>query len=123
MILAVQFYLKNGVIEQTNNRKYYQLQNQTTKEFMTFVCSLEMKKRYDKKELLEKFMNQNPRHIAIESNTFTRWLKLYAQYKNWKTSETHSGSVSYIQFSAENEVEEGTIGEATDEAVISPIAE
>lgn len=123
MILAVQFYLKNGVVEQINGRKYYQLQNQTTKEFMTFACSLELKKRYDKKELLEDFMKQNPFQSEIESNTFTRWLKLYTQHKDWKTSETHSGNVNYIQFYVKKDEVEGTTGEATVEAAITADAE
>lgn len=123
MILAVQFYLKNGVIEQINGRKYYQLQNQTTKEFITYAGSLQMKNRYDKKVLLEEFMQQNPRQIEMEGYTFTKWLKLYAQNKGWETSETHSGNVNYIQFYVKKEEVEGTTGEDTVEAVIPPDAE
>lgn len=123
MILAVQFYLKNGVIEQTNGRKYYQLQNQTSEEFMTFANTLELKKRYDKSELLQDFMKHNPNHLEIESNSFTRWLKLYAQFKNWKNSETHSGNVNFIQFYVKKDEVEGTTEDATVEAVLPPVAE
>ena len=115
MILAIQFYLKNGVVEQANGRKHYQLQNLTSDEFITFAGSFEMRKRYDKKELLENFLNQNPKHLKVENNTFTRWMKLYAQYKNWNTTESHSGNINYIQFYQEEEAVEGTTGEATEE--------
>jgi hypothetical protein len=118
MILAVQFYLKNGVIEQINGRKYYQLQNQTTDQFMGFAESFETRKKYDKKELLEDFMKRNPTHIKVESNTFTRWLKLHADYKIWRTLETHSGGINYIQFYEYSESVEETKEEATVETTV-----
>jgi hypothetical protein len=98
MILAIQTYLKNGVIEQTNGRKYYQLQNQTTEEFMEFAKSFELLVKYDKKAKLQEFHEKYPRHPRIESSSFTRWMKLYAQFKAWSVKETHSGDINQIQF-------------------------
>jgi hypothetical protein len=98
MILAIQFYLKNGVIEQTDGRKYYQLQNLTTEEFMEFTKSFETLVKYDKKAKLQEFMEKHPKHPKIEGSTFTRWMKLYALYKDWAVKETHSGDINHIQF-------------------------
>jgi hypothetical protein len=98
MILAIQVYLKNGVIEQTDGRKYYQLQNQTTEEFMEFAKTLELLTKYDKKAKLQEFHEKYTKHPRIESSSFTRWFKLYAQYKNWSVKETHSGDINHIQF-------------------------
>jgi hypothetical protein len=111
MILAIKFYLNNGVIEQEDGRKYYQLQNQTSDEFMTFAGSFQTQVSYEKRTKLQEFLENNPRHVRIESNTFTKWMKLYAQYKNWKTKESHSGDINYIQFFEDEEPEE----EATDQ--------
>jgi hypothetical protein len=106
MILAIQTYLKNGVIEQKDGRKYYQLQNLTTEEFMEFAKTFELLTKYEKRAKLQEFHEKYPKHPRIESSSFTRWMKLYAQYKNWSVKETHSGDINQIQFYTGEEPEE-----------------
>jgi hypothetical protein len=98
MILAIQTYLINGVTAQVDGRKYYQLQNETTEEFMEFAKTFELLTKYDKKAKLKEFHEKYPKHRRIESSSFTRWMKLYAQYKDWSVKETHSGDINQIQF-------------------------
>ena len=77
---------------------------------MEYAKSLEILVKYDKKVKLQEFHEKYPKHPRIESSSFTRWMKLYAQYKNWQTKESHSGDINYILFyDGEEPEEEATV--------------
>jgi hypothetical protein len=67
-------------------------------EFVDFAEELELKKVYKKAELLKDFQKNYPDHFSVNQREFTFWLKDYAKYKGHKVRESHSDSISTIEF-------------------------
>lgn len=97
-IKALQYYLQNGIIQQNPGKPYYLLTKTTSDEFMAYVASLRTGIRYNIAEQHILFLQRNSRHPKINQNTFSRWLKLYAGYKNWDIDHSHSNKVKYMEF-------------------------
>jgi hypothetical protein len=94
---CIQQYLKKGLIKPKFNILERKLKMETSLEFIDFANnSLNFEEKYNKKELHEKFFIQFPRHPKIDQNTFTRWLKLFADANGFVMTELHSGSENYF---------------------------
>lgn len=96
--LALQFYLQNGIIEQEPSKLYYLLMRNTSEEFIMYADQLEPLIRYNLSDSYESFKLTYSRLPFLHQNTFTRWLKMYCDYKNWNLVETHSNRTKFIQF-------------------------
>lgn len=101
MILATQYYLKNGLVEPALDRYYYILKNSAPRGFNE-KCDiyLGLNERYNKADLLIEYKNDLPIMESMLQNTFTSLLKKYADYKGWNVEESHSGDINYIIFTS-----------------------
>jgi hypothetical protein len=97
-ILCLKHYLQNGIIEQQPSKEFYLLMRHASTEFVDFAEELELKKVYKKAELLKGFQKNYPDHFSVNQREFTFWLKDYAKYKGHKVRESHSDSISTIEF-------------------------
>jgi hypothetical protein len=78
---------------------FYNILTKTTSEaFMSFADTLRVSIRYNIDGQHNLFLQNNSKHPRIGQNTFSRWLKLYAGYKNWDISHSHSNNVKYMEF-------------------------
>lgn len=97
-IKALQLYLQKGIIQQQPGKPYYLLTKTTSDEFMTSADSLKTGIRYNIDEQHNLFLQNNIKHPRINQNTFSRWMKMYASYKNWDINHSHSNNVKFIEF-------------------------
>lgn len=98
IIYALQAYLLMGLIKPKFNVAERKLKQTASTEFidlMTEKC-FDMGKT-DKRELYESFYTKFPKHPKIELNTFTRWIKLFADAYDFKVFESHSGEKNFIE--------------------------
>jgi hypothetical protein len=97
-IKALQYYLQNGIINQDPGKQFYVLAKSTSEAFMSFADTLKTGTRYNIDEQHNLFLQQNIKHPNIGQNTFSRWLKMYAEYKNWCVNHSHSNNIKYMEF-------------------------
>ena len=93
MIGCLLFYLKNGLVEYERinlNRKM--LIESTAEEFIEFMEDIEFGKRYDKKELYQKFIDNYTDFNKLHQKTFTGWIKIYAKLCDLKYEDKNSGN-------------------------------
>lgn len=91
MLMCVADYLKGGVVmPDTINLEARKLLDETSREFILFMEELEIahEKEYDRRELWEKFAEVDEHNKPTRSGfhwlkqaTFTKWLRLWAQYR------------------------------------------
>ncbi|MCK4921096.1 MAG: hypothetical protein KAS71_08620, partial [Bacteroidales bacterium] len=99
MIHCVQMFLLMGIVEPKFNVRERALKMNASLSFIDFAKEdLEVSNKYNKREVYEKFYTKFPDHYKIEQNTFTGWLKLYADAKSLQLVESHSGSDNYFEF-------------------------
>jgi hypothetical protein len=113
MVMSVQYYLQNGLVEPVQGRYYYILKNSAPEGFIE-KCEayLTTDERYVKVDLLDEFRKSIPILESMQQYTFTGLLKQYADYKGWKVEEPHSGVINYITFIGDDEPDEVTEAEA-----------
>ena len=71
----------------------------TTNEFRSLVFALyPVGGKYNKKEAYQTYIATFPNLPKIEQNTYTRWLKLYAESKGYGFHESHSGDDNFFEF-------------------------
>lgn len=106
MIMAVQHYLKHGIVEPQLGRYYYILKNSAPEGFID-QCEFyfTVNDKYNKAELLVEFKKNNDKLETMTQYTFTGLLKQYADYKGWNVEEPHSGHDNFIIFTS-NDVAE-----------------
>ena len=94
MIECLQLYLKNGLVEYERiNLTQKMLIESTSEEFIEFMEEIEFEKRYDKKELHNKFIEiYSDYKIGFTQRTFSSWIKNYAKLKGLKFEVKNSGS-------------------------------
>ncbi len=99
MIYACQFYLKNGIVESMPvNIEYNKLVAETSPEFVDYVMNnIKLDIKYHKTEKFNEFQDIYPDYKFMKQNTFTKWLKIYAQLKNLDWNDLlHSGYDYYF---------------------------
>ena len=99
MVMAIQYYLENGIKEPILGRYYYILKNSAPYQFID-KCDAYLlpNERYDKAVLFEEFKKDIAEFETKVQNTFTSLLKRYADYQGWSVTESHSGGKNYITF-------------------------
>lgn len=99
MTYCIQMYLLEGIVQPKFNVAERALKINASSEFIGYVQSdIVTGQKYNKKEVFEKFLSDFPDHKKIEQNTFTRWLKLYAEAYSMTITESHSDSDSFFEF-------------------------
>lgn len=100
VIMYIRHYLKNGLVAYTlKNLPARKVINSSSVEFLDFVQdNIQIGKEYKKSELLETFKNDHIDYAKLRSNTFTRWLKNYAESYNLKMDERKSNKDRYFTF-------------------------
>ena len=73
-----------------------QLIDSTSSEFVEFIQDVGTGEEHEKKELFEKFTNENSDYVNMKQHTFTRWIKKYANLKELKYSERKSGAKKFF---------------------------
>ena len=105
MIECIQLYLKEGfVYYEYVNLEQKQLIDETCDEFAEFSKELEPNREYNKKDLFDKFKDDNPDFELpgtgkLTQSKFTRWLKIWARIKEFEVVEGKSGTNRTIIFS------------------------
>jgi hypothetical protein len=100
MAYCLQMYLLEGLIKPKFNAAERALKMNASKEFIEYAAeNYDLGKKFDKASELEDFLFSFYGHPKIEQNTFTRWLKLYADAYGYQMTESHSGSVNYFELS------------------------
>jgi hypothetical protein len=99
MAYCLQTYLLMGILKPNFNVAERTLKINASKEFIEWANNeLELAEKYEKRKSLEDFHFYNPGMPKIEQNTFTRWLRLYANAYGFIMTESHSGSENYFEF-------------------------
>lgn len=108
MMYASYYYLKHGLqLPENENLKARKLLDYTCIEFINWIGDkaanneLALNTEYDKKELFLSFKNSNvdfANNAKFLQKTFTRWLGLYAQAKDYKVHARRANGVDYILF-------------------------
>jgi hypothetical protein len=97
MLGCLRFYLNEGLVEYAHiNLIQKQLIDSTSLEFIEFIEDVELGKEYEKRELFEKFKKDNTDYDNFKQNTFTLWLKRFANLKELKYLERKSGASRYL---------------------------
>ena len=92
MLECVKFYLNNGLVEyESPNLKRKKLEQITSIEFCSFADKIGRDVEYDKKELFEKFVEENPDFPNMQ-RTFNSFLIKYCNYYNIQIKERKSAS-------------------------------
>jgi hypothetical protein len=93
MISCLRYYLKNGLVEYERvNLNKKMLVESTSEEFVEFVEEVEVDKRYNKKELHQRFIEIYPDLKNLHQKTFISWIKIYAKLKGYKYEDNKSGA-------------------------------
>jgi len=99
MVRCVQVYLKYGLIDydQANiiNKKIIA---ETSKEFLEYMDKLDLEQEYNKKFLYDEFIFLHDENGTIKQNTFTKWLKIFAEIRNIVFLERKSGDAKFVKF-------------------------
>ncbi len=100
MLGCVQLFLKEGLIEYDHiNLLQKQLIDSTKQEFVEFMQEVELGKEYEKRELFDKFKEEYSDFEGMKQNSFTGWIKKYANLKELKYTERKSGANKYFSLS------------------------
>jgi hypothetical protein len=105
MVECLQLYIDEGLVEYKRiNLDEKKLLFETSAEFLEFMkVGFVVSTRFDKEVLYTRFKNfigyDNDifGKCPIKKNTFTKYLKSYANYKNLGYTETNSNSLQYVQ--------------------------
>ncbi len=103
MLSCVQLYLKKGIIKpEVINKDFRLLTQETSLHFASFVKdNIKIGERYDKTELLEKFtgyLDDKGEVISITPNSFTKYLKKYAEVYKLNFDSKRSNGKTTVQF-------------------------
>ena len=99
MLYSLQLYLKDG-LKSYEYAKLTQkkLIDMTSEEFAEFTERLEHDKDYNKKELHKQFKEEYPDYQEQKQNTFTKWLKIYAQNEDIKLEQWRENKEAKCKF-------------------------
>jgi len=102
MAYCIWNYLSSGIKKPKFNIAERTLKMEAHPKFTEFMpANIKVGVKYNKKEVYEKFYNQNPKVGKVELSTFRRWLKLYADAYGYILNEPHSGNDNFFEYSLE----------------------
>ncbi|MDD3051323.1 MAG: BT4734/BF3469 family protein [Candidatus Cloacimonetes bacterium] len=101
MLECSRIYHESGVIKVKTAENVTPLVASTCSEFVFFAeKNIEKNIEYNKSELFELFLKENMKlKFTVSSHKFTKWLQIYAAYKNYEHNERKSNSRILIKFS------------------------
>ena len=95
-------YLLDGLVLPKINVAERALKMQAHPKFIEYMnTQFKPRVKYNKKEVYDKFYNQNPKVGKVEPTTFRKWIKLYADALSYKLNESHSGNDNFFEYSLE----------------------
>jgi hypothetical protein len=95
-------YLNSGIEEQEINIPERTLKMEAHPKFLDYAKShFTAGVKYNKKDVYNKYYEDNPGVSIVEMTTFRLWLKLYGDSKRYKFIESHSGNDNFFQYSLE----------------------
>lgn len=98
MAHCIQMFLLEGIVPPDFNVAERALKQNASREFLEYANGhLEPVVKYNKKNKYEDFLTKFPRHANIEQNTFTKWIKFYADAYNYEVQESHSGPNNFFE--------------------------
>lgn len=104
MIECCQYYLKNGLKEyEYVNLIRKKLIDETSPEFEEFIKDVPIGKEQNKKELFESFKKTYEDFGQMKQNSFSKWIKVYAELYELKIDERKSGAERFIMFRKKDE--------------------
>lgn len=104
MIECCQYYLKNGLKEyEYVNLIKKKLIDETAPEFEEFIKEIPIGKEQNKKELFESFKKTYEDFGQMKQNSFSKWIKVYAELYELKIDERKSGADRYITLRKKDE--------------------
>jgi hypothetical protein len=105
MMTCIQTYLRKGLIDPPAiDINLKNLLQEAGEEFISFMDdNVILNQRYDKKELFEKYIMKYPGQKGIVQRTFTSWIKLYSEFKEYKITESHSDDIGYFILIKDND--------------------
>ncbi|MEW6004964.1 MAG: PriCT-2 domain-containing protein [Stygiobacter sp.] len=112
MIECCQYYLKNGLKEyEYVNLIKKKLIDETAPEFEEFIREIQNGKEHNKKELFESFKKTYEDFGQMKQNSFSKWIKVYAELYELKIDERKSGADRYITLRNKDEkpIEDGQL--------------
>jgi hypothetical protein len=97
MAHCLQMYLLEGIVPPIFNVAERALKINASSDFIWYMDEIiETGKKYNKKVVFENFISVFPDQ-KIEQNTFTRWIKLYAEAYTMTVTESHSDADSFFE--------------------------
>ncbi len=118
MMMCTQFYLQQGLVRyEHKNLNRRKLIHQTAGEFVEFADELPRNQELLTKEKYTRFLEEHPdynpekdRKDGIKQNTFTSWLKTYAQFselkfEKWRKTNKNDGKDDYFKFTQQGSSE------------------
>ena len=100
MVYSLQMFLLYGILKPKFNVTERRLKLEASKEFIEFITVHDSiyGDKFNKKKVYEEFYSKYPEHHRIELNTFTKWLKLFAEANDLGFHESHSGDELFFEF-------------------------
>lgn len=100
MISYVQAYLKSGLVTYNQKNLFVRkIIDATSRDFFDFMEeNAELDKEYDRAAMFDKFKSEYADFTNLRTNTFTKWLKIYADNYGWEFQSRKSNSKTYIRF-------------------------
>ncbi|MDQ3020096.1 MAG: hypothetical protein M3R36_05955 [Bacteroidota bacterium] len=103
MLNCVQLYLKEGLIKTKYiNLELKRIEIKTSREFIEFMNDIDLNIEHNKKDLFENFLQTYPDFDKLKQNTFTKWVKSFANFKELSYSQRKSGNDFYVSFNKSN---------------------
>jgi hypothetical protein len=109
MIKCLKFYLRNGLVTyKYANLNQKKLIDMTSQEFVDFMSDVELGEVHQKKDLYKDFQEQNDGYDNLKQNTFTRWIKIYANIMGYEVEEKRDNKTYFIKLKDNGENESDT---------------
>lgn len=112
MLRCNQYYLQNGFAEYRYvNLTKKKLIDETKPEFEEFITEFALCVEHNKKELFERFKKEYEDYGQMRQNTFSKWIKVYAELYELEIQERKSGCNRYFTLMKKGEkvVESGRL--------------
>ncbi len=98
MIHCVQMYLRYGLFEIEHENSWRAIQEKTSPEFMKFCKTIKLQQDHNKSELYQEYMDRFSKDPNLLQNTFTKWLRMYADARKILMDERKSNNKQLVKF-------------------------
>jgi hypothetical protein len=101
MVLCMQVFLKNGLIQsEPVNLRLTKLVNRTCEEFIDWAnTGIQIEIKHDKRSLYDRFIRAYPEYKSrLKQRDYTCWLRFWGEYNGYEIQESHSDDQRFIKF-------------------------